>query len=67
MELRPYRPADCPALAELFYHTVHAVNAAHYTPRRLEAWAPGKVDLAAWDASFCSHHTLVAVEGEEIP
>ena len=27
MLIRPYRTEDCPALAQLFYHTVHTVNA----------------------------------------
>ena len=59
--LRPYRPGDCPALAALFYETVHAVNAAHYTPAQLDAWAPAcGPDLAAWDKSFRAHRTLVA-------
>ena len=59
--LRPYRPEDCPALAALFYQTVHTVNAAHYTPAQLDAWAPaGGPDLAAWDESFRAHLTLIA-------
>ena len=59
--LRPYRPEDCPALAHLFYETVHTVNAAHYSPAQLDAWAPAcGPDLAAWDASFRAHLTLVA-------
>lgn len=59
--LRPYRPGDCPALAALFYETVHTVNAAHYTPAQLDAWAPAcGPDLAAWDKSFRAHRTLVA-------
>ncbi len=59
--LRPYRPDDCPALAALFYETVHTVNAAHYTPPQLDAWAPAcGPDLAAWDESFRAHLTLVA-------
>ena len=59
--LRPYRPEDCPALASLFYETVHTVNAAHYTPAQLDAWAPAcGPDLAAWDKSFRAHRTLVA-------
>lgn len=59
--LRPYRPEDCPALAALFYETVHTVNAAHYTPAQLDAWAPARgPDLAAWDKSFRAHRTLVA-------
>lgn len=60
MTLRPYRSEDCPALAALFYDTVHTVNARDYTPEQLDAWADGQVDLAAWDASFLAHTTLVA-------
>lgn len=66
MNLRPYRPADCPALAELFTQTVHTVNARDYTPEQLDAWADGQVDLAAWNTSFLAHTTLVAVEGGQI-
>ena len=66
MFIRPYRSADCPALAKLFYETVHAVCAQDYPPEQLDAWAPGEVDLAAWDASFLAHRTLVAVKGETI-
>lgn len=66
MVIRPYRSADCPALAELFYETVHTVCARDYTPEQLDAWATGEVDLTAWDASFLAHRTLAAVEGETI-
>ena len=66
MLIRPYRSADCPALAELFYETVHTVCARDYTPEQLDAWATGEVDLAAWGVSFLAHRTLAAVEGETI-
>ena len=66
MILRPYRSEDCPALARLFYDTVHTVNARDYTPEQLDAWADGNVDLAAWDASFLSHHSLVAEENGKV-
>lgn len=66
MFIRPYRSADCPALAELFYETVHTACARDYTPEQLDAWATGEVDLAAWDVSFLAHRTLAAVEGETI-
>lgn len=63
MHIRPYRSSDCPALAELFYQTVHAVNARDYSPSsstlgRMAGWSwpPG-------DASFRAHDTRVAVEG----
>ena len=58
--LRPYRPEDCPELARLFYDTVHTVNAADYSPEQPSAWAAGEVDLAAWNASFLAHRTIVA-------
>lgn len=64
--LRPYREADCPVLAALFYDTVHTVNAADYTEEQLRVWATGTVDLAAWNASFLAHTTVVAVMGETI-
>ena len=62
MQLREYRPSDCARLAELFYQTVHSVNAADYTPAQLDAWATGTVDLQEWNRSFLSHKTVVAVE-----
>lgn len=66
MHIRRYLSSDCQALAELFYHTVHTVNARDYTPLQLNAWASGAVDLAAWDRSFREHLTLVAEEGAVI-
>ena len=66
MEIRMYQPADCAVLAELFYRTVHTVNARDYTPQQLDAWADGQPDLEGWNRSFLSHHSLVAVEQGEI-
>ena len=66
ISLRPYRREDCPALARLFYDTVHTVCAKEYSLAQLEAWADGTVDLSAWDASFLSHHTLIAEENRQI-
>ena len=62
MFLRDYESRDCPTLAQLFYETVHTVNRRDYTQAQVDAWATGTVDLAAWDASFTAHHTLVAEE-----
>ena len=66
MLLRSYHPGDLPALAALFYDTVHTVNAADYTPAQLDAWATGQLDLEAWDASLSAHITAIAVERGEI-
>ena len=64
--LDPYQPGEAAALAELFYRTVHAVCTGDYTPAQLDAWADGKVDVAAWDKSFLRHDTLVARMNGEI-
>ena len=60
MILRDYVPGDCKALAELFYDTVHKINARDYSQEQLNAWATGRVDLEEWNRSFLSHHTVVA-------
>ena len=62
MMLRKYQSSDCKEIAELFYHTVHTVNAKDYTQEQLDVWATGQVDLNQWDQSFQSHYTMVAVE-----
>ena len=66
MQLREYIPSDCAQMAELFYQTVHSVNAKDYTKEQLDAWATGEVDLQAWDASFRAHRTIVATESGKI-
>ena len=62
MYLRKYHPSDCAALAALFYETIHSVNARDYPQEQLDAWAEGHVDLDAWNESFLSHNTYVAVQ-----
>lgn len=66
MEYRAYVPDDCEELADLFYNTVHSVNARDYTEAQLAAWATGTVDLESWNRSFLEHYTLVAVDGTVI-
>ena len=66
MQLREYIPSDCAQLAELFYQTIHNVNARDYAQEQLDAWASGEVDLKAWDASFRAHGTIIAVENGKI-
>ena len=60
IHIRNYAPEDCPALARLFYDTVHTVNARDYTPEQLEAWAPAPPDPELWNPSFLKHITFVA-------
>lgn len=62
MIIRKYQSTDCKELAELFYNTVHTVNAKDYTKAQLDVWATGQADLTKWDKSFQEHFSIVAVE-----
>ena len=66
MFIREYQSADCKELAELFYNTVHTVNAKDYTKEQLDVWATGQVDLKAWNQSFQEHFSIVAVDDDII-
>lgn len=66
MYLREYRPEDCREIIELFYQTVHTVNAADYTEEQLDAWADGKADPEVWHRSLQAHDSIVAMEGDSI-
>lgn len=60
--VRKYEPSDCRELSELFYNTVHTVNARDYRKEQLSVWATGAVDLERWNKSFQDHYTFVAVD-----
>ncbi|MBU3810689.1 MAG: GNAT family N-acetyltransferase [Candidatus Niameybacter stercoravium] len=66
MILRKYEQTDCKYLTELFYDTVHSVNARDYTEEQLNVWATGNVNLEEWDKSLLEHFTVVAVEDNVI-
>lgn len=62
MKIRKYRQSDCKELVELFYNTVHTVNAKDYTEEQLNVWATGEVDLEKWNISLQEHFSMVAVD-----
>lgn len=66
MAIREYQPLDGKELRELFYHTVHTVNAKDYTKEQLDVWAERQADLEQWNQSFQEHYSIVAVEGDVI-
>ena len=56
MFLRAYRPDDKRYLQQLFFHTVHTVNARDYSSEQLAALAPVEPDRKWWsrlDEAFC--------------
>ena len=62
MFIREYVSTDCKEIAELFYNTVHVVNAKDYTKEQLDVWATGQVDLQKWNQSFQEHFSIVAID-----
>ena len=66
MVIRPYRTDDCAILAQIYYDTIHTVNAADYTKAQLDAWATGNVDLNVWNEYFLARHSFVAELDEKI-
>lgn len=63
MEIRKYQPSDCKTLTELFYHTVHTVNAKDYTEEQLNVWATKQMDLEKRNATAICDHLEQEVEG----
>ena len=61
--IREYLASDCKYLAELFYQTVHSINAKDYTDEQLNVWATGNVDINEWNQSLSEHFSLVAIKG----
>ena len=66
MELRRYESSDCKEVTELFYNTVHIINAKDYTKEQLDVWATQEVDLEKWNQSLQGHYSVVAVDNEII-
>ena len=66
MHIRPYTPADLPALLTLFYDTVHRACAADYTPAQLSAWAPAEPDADAWAEKLRLQSVLLAMNGGQL-
>ena len=66
MIIREYQPSDCKEITELFYHTVHTVNAKDYTEEQRNVWATGQVELEKWNQSLQEHYSIVAVENDVI-
>lgn len=66
MEIREYKSSDCDKIADLFYNTVHFINAKDYTQEQLNVWATGNIDIYKWDKSFLNNYTLVVEENNMI-
>lgn len=66
MIFRKYQSSDCKELTELFYNTVHNINAKDYTKEQLDVWANGTADLEKWNQTLQKHFSIVAVDKNRI-
>lgn len=66
MVIREYKSSDCKEVSELFYNTVHVINAKDYTKEQLDVWATNEIDLEKFNKSLIEHYSLVAVENKII-
>lgn len=66
MFIREYRSSDCNKQAELFYNTVHTINAKDYSKEQLDVWVTGLIDWRKWNQLFQEHYCVVAVDNRII-
>ncbi|MBV9881651.1 MAG: GNAT family N-acetyltransferase [Sphingomonadaceae bacterium] len=66
--IRPFQPADAPALAALFHAAVHGIARLYYSEAQVQAWAPGVPDPARFEARAADGRILlVAADAEDAP
>ena len=65
--LRPYLPADTPALADIFRESIHELTGDDYSPGQQAEWAGRADDEEAFAARLAGELTLVAtIAGEPV-
>ena len=64
---RKYQPSDAQALADIYYHTIHNVNARDYSEAQINAWAPeSSLNLTGWKEKWSKLPPIVALSNHEI-
>jgi putative acetyltransferase len=64
--IEDYRDDMLAQLMQLFYDTVHTVNAKDYNPEQLERWAPSTPDVVSWKQRLKNNVCKVAVVNNTI-
>ncbi|URN96779.1 MAG: GNAT family N-acetyltransferase [Candidatus Pristimantibacillus lignocellulolyticus] len=65
MHIQRYQASQIEEIINLFYNTVHHINAAHYSAKQLQAWAPPEErsnKVESWQQSLQQHITYVAIK-----
>lgn len=66
MIVRKYIPEDLFSVTELFGRSVREIACRDYNPAQINAWAPEKPDLEAWEKRLSSGIALVALKRSQI-
>ena len=64
--LREYNDSDSYGIWQLFYDTVHHINAKDYSLEQLNAWASPDTDHIEWSKTRLGQGTIVACMNEKI-
>ncbi|UWR79024.1 GNAT family N-acetyltransferase [Phaeobacter inhibens] len=68
MNIRPFRPEDAAALAQIFHAAVHGVSARDYSPEQCAAWSPQPAPAEAWQGRADDGRSVfVAVDDTDQP
>ena len=65
-KIRSYTENDLSEIVQLFYDTVHSINAKDYSKQQLKAWAADKIDKTAWHQSLSEHYSIVVEKNSRI-
>lgn len=60
--IRPYQESDAPFLSQIYYHTIHTINAKDYTQEQRDAWAPvSSLNPRPWHEKWQKLNPFVAL------
>lgn len=67
ISVRDYQETDVEALKNIFYHTIHTINAKDYTKEQLDVWAPKAIlNEDRWGTRFQRTKPFVATVGQKV-
>ena len=66
MKIRAYHLGEEHEIWQLFKHTIHYVNAQHYSKKQLNAWAPETFDKTLWSNKLAKLKSFVCIKDDKI-
>ncbi len=68
IQVRRYKEGDAKFLSQIYYNTIHIVNAKDYSKEQLDAWAPwsSMQDCSRWEENLEKIKPFVALIDETI-